>query len=79
MAIELTLKFGIVEAARERLQEASFRPFILKLHDGEKIRITNPDLLSVTKGGRIIFDDGRVFRILNPALIASIEDRYSKK
>jgi hypothetical protein len=79
MPVEFTLKFAIVEAARERLHEAPFRPFVVKLHDGGKLRITHPDLLTVTKGGRVIFDDGRVFRILNPALIASIEDRYSKK
>ncbi len=73
MPIELTLKFAIVDAAREHLHATPFRGFRLRLHDGKMLRVKTPDDLTVTKGGWVIFDDRRTQRILNPAMIASVD------
>ncbi|MBM3856297.1 MAG: hypothetical protein FJ399_24580 [Verrucomicrobia bacterium] len=73
MAAEFHLKFAVVEAARALLHESPFLPFQLRLHDGSVLEIANPDVLSVTKAGVITYDDGRVMRTLNPALIASVD------
>ncbi len=72
---EFTLKFGILEATREALHSAPFKPFRLRLHDGTLLRVSNPDLLWVSKGGTIVFDDAKMLRILNPAMITAIEQK----
>jgi hypothetical protein len=73
MAVEFNLKFTIVEAARESLHATPFRAFKLALHDGTTLRVRTPDDLTVTKGGWIIYDDGKLQRILNPAMITSVD------
>jgi len=74
MAVEFNLKFAVVDAARELLHAAPFKAFTLRLHDGKTLRVRNPDELSVTKsGGWIVFDDGKIQRILNPAMITSVD------
>ena len=72
---EFTLKFGILEAAREALHAAPFRPFRLRLHDGKMLRVGSPDVFWVSKGGWVIYDDVRTQRILNPTMVAAIEHR----
>ena len=67
------LKFPFVDDIREVLHHAPFEPFALRLHSGEVLKVTNPDFLSVTLSGRVLWDDGRAFRMLNPTLIASVE------
>jgi hypothetical protein len=73
MAVSFNLKFVIVDAAREALHAIPFRAFKLVLHDGHALRVRNPDDLTVTKGGWIIYDDGKLQRILNPAMITSVD------
>lgn len=73
MPIELTLKFAMVEAACEHLHATPFRGFRLSLHDEKSLRVKMPDDLAVTSGGGVIFDDGRTQRILNPAMIVSVD------
>ena len=77
MAIELTLKFAIVDAAPEYLHSQRFKAFRLKLHDGKTLRVKTPDDLAVTRGGWIIYDDGKTQRILNPAMVASVDVPFS--
>ena len=71
--MKLALKFPFVDEVREALHKARFEPFLLRLHSGEQLKITNSDYLSVTMSGRVIWDDGNGYRNLNPTLIASIE------
>ena len=73
MAIEFHLKFAVVDTARDLLHNSPFMPFRLRLHDGSVVEVSNPDMLSVTKAGVITFDDGRMTRTLNPALVASVD------
>ena len=73
MAVEFHLKFAVVDAARDLLHGSPFLPFRLRLHDGSVLEVTNPDMLSVTKAGVVIFDDGQLTRTLNPALISSVD------
>jgi hypothetical protein len=73
MATELTLKVAIVDAAREYLHAQLFKAFRLKLRDGKTLRVKTPDDLTVTRGGWIIYDDGKTQRILNPAMVASVD------
>jgi hypothetical protein len=72
---EFTLKFGILEAAREALHAAPFKAFKLRLHDGTRLSVNNSDVLWVSKGGTIVFDDAKTLRILNPAMVTSIEQK----
>ena len=71
--MKLALKFPFVDEVRDALHKAPFEPFALRLHSGEKLKITNPGFLSVTMSGRVIWDDGRGYRNLNPTLLASVE------
>lgn len=71
--MKLTLKFDIVEALRDNLHAAPFRPFRIRLHTGERLPVGNPDVLSVTQSNYIIYDAGKGMRILNSTLIASVD------
>ena len=71
--MKFALKFPFVDEVREALHKAPFEPFVLRLHSGETLKITNPDFLSVTMSGRVIWDDGPGYRNLNSALLASVE------
>lgn len=71
--MKFDLRFGIIESAREALHRVPFRPFNLRLHSGEILKITNPDFFTVTFSGELIYDAGKGLRMLNPALIASID------
>ncbi|MSU49921.1 MAG: hypothetical protein EXS37_12690 [Opitutus sp.] len=73
MAAEFHLKFAVVDVARDLVRKSPFQPFRLKLHDGTIIEISNPDVISVTNAGVITFDDGHIVRVLNPALITSVD------
>ena len=77
--MKFSLKFPFVEQLRELLHAAPFSPFTIRLHDGKHLRVTNPDYLSVTMSGWVIWDDGRGYRHLNPTLIASIDELRSAK
>jgi hypothetical protein len=71
--VKFDLKFDIIEALRETLQTVPFRPFFVRLHSGEKLKVRHSDFLTVTRSNRIIFDAGKGMRILNPALISSVD------
>ena len=71
--MKFALKVPFVDDIRDALHHAPFEPFILRLHSGEVLKVRNPDFLSVTMSGRVLWDDGRGFRNLNPTLISSIE------
>ena len=71
--MKFALKFPFVDEVRDALHKAPFEPFALRLHSGEILKITNPDFLSVTMSGRVIWDDGKGYRNLNPTLLASVE------
>ncbi len=70
--MKFDLKFDTVEVLRETVHAAPFLPFYIRLHSGEKLRMQHPDFLTVTRSNRIIFDAGKGMRILNPALISSV-------
>lgn len=71
--MKFTLRFDIVEGAREALHRAPFSPFNLRLHSGEILKVSNPDFFTVTVSGWLIYDAGKGARMLNPALVASID------
>ena len=77
--MKFSLKFDIVEALRDNLHAAPFRPFKVRLHSGELLRVLNPDVLSITQSNYIIYDAGKGMRILNPTLIASVDFPVSGK
>ena len=49
------------------------RPASRFIEAGEVLKVTNPDFFTVTFSGRLIYDAGKGLRMLNPALIASID------
>jgi hypothetical protein len=71
--MKFDLKFDIIEALRETLHTVPFLPFLVRLHSGEKLRVQHSDFLTVTRSNRIIYDAGKGMRILNPALISSVD------
>lgn len=72
-AYQFRMKFDIIEALRETLHTVPFLPFFVRLHSGEKLRVLHSDFLCVTRSNRIIYDSGKGMRILNPALISSVD------
>ncbi len=50
-----------------------FRPFVVVLHLGERLRVKNPDVMEVTLSGWVIYRDGAKAKMLNPALVGEIE------
>lgn len=68
------MKLPFVDQIREMLHAAPFVPFIVRLHSGRALKVSNPDFLSVTFSGRVIWDDGQGYRHLNPVLIASVDE-----
>ena len=76
--MKFDLKFSIIEMMRDRLHAAPFQPFVVVLHSGERLRVKNPDVLTVTLSGWVIYDDGAKARMLNPALVAEIETKSAK-
>ena len=75
--MKFDLKSGIGDRMRDRLhagcarlKAAPFQPFVVVLHSGERLRVKNPDALTVTLSGWGIHDDGAKARMLNPALVA---------
>ncbi len=71
--MKFDLRFDIIEAAREALHRVPFEKFAIRLHSGEALKISNPDFFTVTFSGRLIYDAGKGLRMLNPALIASVD------
>ena len=76
--MKFDLMFSIIDMMRDRLHAAPFQPFVVGLHSGEKLRVKNPDVLTVTLSGWVIYDDGTKARMLNPALVAEIETKSAK-
>ena len=76
--MKLELKSGIRDRMRDQLHAAPFQPFVVVLHSGERLRVKNPDVLTVTLSGWVIYDDGAKARMLNPALVAEIEAKSAK-
>jgi hypothetical protein len=66
-------RLEIAAALWDALREQPFEPFILRLHNGEALSIDNPDVLTVTLSGRILYDVGRGARTINALLITSID------
>jgi len=77
-AMKFGLKFSIVGTMRDRIHAAPFQPFVVVLHSGERLRVKNPDVLTVTLSGWVIYDDGAKARMLNPTLVAEIETKSAK-
>lgn len=46
-----------VEEIRSHLEEAPFRPFVLKLSNGEAYRVDHPDLINMTRNTVYLFVD----------------------
>ena len=76
--MKFDLKFSIIGMMRDRLHAAPFQPFVAVLHSGERLRVKNPDVLTVTFSGWVICDDGAKARMLNPVLVAEIETKSAK-
>ena len=76
--MKFDLKFSIIDMMRDRLHAAPFQPFVVVLHSGERLRVKNPDVLTVTLSGWVIYDEGAKARMLNPALVAEIETKSVK-
>ena len=49
--MKFDLKSGIGDMMRDRLHAAPFQPFVVVLHSGERLRVKNPDTLTVTLSG----------------------------
>ena len=77
--MKFDLKSGIGDRMRDRLHAAPFQPFVVVFHSGERLRVKNPDTLTVTLSGWGIYDDGAKARMLNPALVAEIETKSVKR
>jgi len=45
-----------MRAFRDRLHAASFQPFVVVLHSNERLRVKNPDTLTVTLSGCVIYE-----------------------
>jgi hypothetical protein len=52
--MKFDLKSGIVDRMRDRLHAAPFQPFVAVLNSGERLRVKNPDTLTVTLSGWVI-------------------------
>jgi hypothetical protein len=76
--MKFDLKFSIIDMMRDRLHAAPFQPFVVLSHSGERLRVKNPDILTVILSGWGIYDDGAKARMLNPALVAAIETKSAK-
>ena len=76
--MKVDLKFSIIDMMRDRLHAAPFQPFVVVLHSGERLRVKNPDVLTVTLSGWVIYDDGTKARMLNPTLVAEVEAKTTK-
>ncbi len=76
--MKFDLKLSIIDMMRDRLHAAPFQPFVVILHSGEKLRVKNPDVLTVTLSSWVIYDDGAKSRMLNTALVAEIETKSAK-
>lgn len=77
--MKFPLKFDIVESLRDNLHAIPFRRFVVRLHSGEKLLVSNPDVLTVTQSDYIVYDAGNGLRILNPTLIASLDSPAKPK
>ena len=68
-----------LKTIRERLHEAPFKPFNLRLSDGRKILVEHPDFISL--GGSVVvvtsLDDS--IRRLDALHIVSLDDLPAKK
>lgn len=76
--MKFDLRPGIGDTIGDRLHAAPFQPFAVVLPSGEKVRAKNPDTLTVTVSGWVIYDDGSKARMLNPAFVAEIETKSAK-
>ncbi|MDD5199029.1 MAG: hypothetical protein PHC88_04440 [Terrimicrobiaceae bacterium] len=63
------------QAIRELLHAQPFRPFKVRLPDGEQVPVPTQDHAQLSPTGRrfIVFGDEDRMRILDPILIAEIE------
>jgi hypothetical protein len=69
----------ISEQLREVHQSRPFRPFVLHLTDGRKLRVSHPEAMAVTPGGRtayIVTGEASLQRV-DVLLIVSIEEHAS--
>jgi hypothetical protein len=55
-----------------------FRAFTIRMANGARIRITNPDYVAVhPKGGLFLFESDGGFRILDILLIAELQQKQA--
>ncbi len=60
---------------KEVIQTAPFKPFTIKLADGEHISVPHPDFIHMTGAGGVVFvtnEDDDYFRIIDVALITQL-------
>lgn len=64
-----------LEQLRKVHQARPFRPFILKLADGNQIGVSHPEFLAHSATGRtaIVFGTNETYEVIDLLLVASIE------
>ena len=68
-----------VKTIRDRLHQAPFRPFHIRLSDGRRIAVEHPDFVAI--GGSVVFvtDDEDNMQRLDSLHIVSLDDVPAKK
>jgi hypothetical protein len=63
------------QAIRELLDAQPFRPFSVRLPDGERVPVATADHAQLSPAGRrfVVFSDDDRMRIIDPILIAELE------
>ena len=63
------------ERLKETLDARPFRPFALRLAEGELVRVDHPELIARSPGGRtvVVFSPNDQMKILDLVLVTSLE------
>ena len=63
------------EAIHQHLHANPFRPFCLRLTDGERVPVPHPDFVALSQGGRtvVVMAEGEDFKVLDLALVTALE------
>jgi hypothetical protein len=64
-----------IEQLREAHQARPFRPFVLRLADGQKVRVPHPEFMAFSRTGRTVSvaAENDAFKIMDLLLVTSID------
>ncbi len=68
-----------VKTIRDRLHQAPFRPFHIRLSDGRRILVEHPDFISVGGSVVVVTDEADNIQRLDSLHIVSLDDVRAKK